>query len=92
MGDCTFVRKWGLVSILLFGSMLGWAVWSVIKISHTESWERPEVTDNGRNSMYLDLLVGIFFPDDRNPCLARCCALWNSRMNKLCRYLMEENS
>lgn len=49
-----------LVSILMFGSMLGWAVWSYIKINHTKSWEWPEVTDNGRNSMYLDLLVGTF--------------------------------
>ena len=49
-----------LASILLFGSMLGWAVWSVIKINRAESWERPEVLDNGRDWIYLVLLVGIF--------------------------------
>ena len=49
-----------LASILLFGSMLGWAVWSVIKINRAESWERPDVLDNGRDWMYLALLVGIF--------------------------------
>ena len=49
-----------LASMLLFGSMLGWAVWSVIKINRAESWERPELTVGGRDWMYLVLLVGIF--------------------------------
>ena len=49
-----------LASILLFGSMLGWAIWSVININRAESWSRPEVVDNGRDWVYLGLLVGLF--------------------------------
>ena len=34
-----------LASIVLFGSMLAWAVASVILINKSETWERPEPGD-----------------------------------------------
>ncbi len=49
-----------LASIVLFGSMFGWAMWSVIIINRAESWNRPEAVDSGRDWMYLGLLVGLF--------------------------------
>ena len=49
-----------LASIVLFGSMFSWAMWSVVRINRAESWTRPEAIDRGRDWMYLGLLVGLF--------------------------------
>lgn len=49
-----------LASILMFGSMLAWAVWSVILVNKAETWEKPEVTDTGRDWVFLAAAVGIF--------------------------------
>ena len=49
-----------LASILMFGSMLVWAVWSVILINKAETWEKPEITDTGRDWVFLAAAVGFF--------------------------------
>ena len=49
-----------LASILMFGSMLGWAVWSVILINKAETWEKPEIVDTGRDWVFLAATVGFF--------------------------------
>ena len=49
-----------LASILMFGSMLAWAVWSVILINKAETWEKPEITDTGRDWVFLSAAVGFF--------------------------------
>ena len=49
-----------LASILLFGSMLGWSIWSVILINNAEAWEKPEITDTGRDWVFLAATVGFF--------------------------------
>ena len=49
-----------LASVLMFGSMLGWAVWSVILINKAETWEKPEIVDTGRDWVFLAATVGFF--------------------------------
>ena len=49
-----------LASILMFGSMLAWAVWSVILINKAATWEKPEITDTRRDWVFLAAAVGFF--------------------------------
>ena len=49
-----------LASILMFGGILAWAIWNVTLINKAETWEKPEITDNGRDWVFLAAAVGIF--------------------------------
>lgn len=65
----TAVKTWALAhllvngdlaSIVLFGAMLGWAVWTVIAINKAETWEKPVITDTDRDWRFLLASVGFF--------------------------------
>ena len=65
----TAVKTWALAhllvngdlaSILMFGSMLAWAVWSVILINKAETWDKPEIINTGRDWVFLGAAVGFF--------------------------------
>jgi len=49
-----------LASIILFGGMLGWAVWTVIKINRAEEWQRPEPGEDKRDWKFLVVTVVTF--------------------------------
>ena len=49
-----------LASIILFGGMLGWAVWTVIKINRAEEWTPPDFTAAGRDWQFLVTAVVAF--------------------------------
>ena len=49
-----------LASILMFGGILAWAIWNVTLINKAETWEKPEITDNGRDWVFLAAAVGFF--------------------------------
>ncbi|MDG2230423.1 NnrU family protein [Rhodobacteraceae bacterium nBUS_22] len=49
-----------LASIILFGSMFGWALWSVIKINRAEEWTPPDFTGAGRDWQFLSTAVIAF--------------------------------
>ncbi|WP_425040784.1 NnrU family protein [Primorskyibacter sp. S187A] len=49
-----------LASIILFGSMLAWAVGSVILINRAEDWQRPEPGDAKKDVLLIVITIVVF--------------------------------
>lgn len=49
-----------LASILLFGGMLGWAVWEVILINRAVEWDRPEPGEAKGDIKLVVITLGVY--------------------------------
>ena len=49
-----------LASILLFGSMLLWAVWTVVQLNRAENWQRPEPGNPKRDWLFVVITLAVF--------------------------------